>query len=494
MNDVAAYILAIDQSTSSTKALLYDTSGRLLDKASLDHRQLYPQPGWVEHDAEEIYQNTLAAVAKLKVGNLLCVSITNQRETVVVFDRATGKPLHNALVWQDRRGEPICAELRAARREPLVSSKTGLKLDTYFSASKLAWLIRDQPVLARKLAEGEALIGTIDAYLIYRLTQAEVFATDHTNASRTLLLDIKSLAWDEALCRMFAVPMRALPQVRESTARFGQTIFDGLLPKPVPICGVMGDSQAALFAHRCFRPGMAKVTIGTGSSLLLNLGSQLRDGGEGAVSTIAWTHAGAATYCFEGIINYSAATITWLKDQLRLIASSEETEAAAQQVADTGGVYLVPAFAGLGAPHWSPDARAAIVGMTGHTNRNHIIRAALESIAYQIRDVLDMMKDRADVNLSAIQADGGATGNRFLMQFIADLTRLDVNVARMPDCSSLGAALAGAVGMGVIASLDDVAALPRDVITYQARMPSEQVERLLRGWRNAVRQVLAGVG
>ena len=488
----AANILAIDQSTSATKALLYDRAGTLLEKSSIDHRQIYPQPGWVEHDAEEIYRNALAAVAALKPDNLLCLSITNQRETVVVFERTTGKPLHNALVWQDRRGEPICAELRAAGHEETVAQRTGLKIDTYFSASKLTWLMRHHADVARKLAEGEALVGTIDTYLIYRLTGGKTFATDHTNASRTLLFDITRLQWDHDLCKAFGVPIRALAEVRDSTGSFGETTFEGLLKRPLKICGVMGDSQASLFAHRCFRPGMAKVTIGTGSSVLLNLGPQLRYGGDGACSTVAWTHRGRAVYSFEGIINYSAATLAWLRDQLGLIGSVEDCEPAAAAVADNGGVYLVPAFAGLSAPYWSPDARAAIVGLSSHSTRNHVIRAAVESIAYQVRDVLDSMRTHAGIELRTINADGGATRNAFLMQFVADVTRLEVNVSQMPDCSSLGAAMAGALGTGAYSSPDDLAALPRKIVTYRPHMPLEQVERLLSGWKRAVAQVLHG--
>ncbi|HEX3357156.1 MAG TPA: glycerol kinase GlpK [Tepidisphaeraceae bacterium] len=489
-----ANILAIDQSTSATKALLYDTTGKLLEKASIEHRQIYPQPGWVEHDAEEIWRNTFDAIAKLKPSDPACLSITNQRETIVIFDRATGKPLHNAIVWQCRRGDPICAELKHAGHDEIVSRKSGLKIDTYFSASKLTWLMRNQPEIAKKLKSGEALIGTIDAYLIYRLTNGKVFATDHTNASRTLLLDISSLKWDEELCRMFEVPMGALPEVRESTARFGETDLNGLLSKPIPICGVMGDSQASLVAHRCFEPGMAKVTLGSGSSVLLNLGSKLQYGGDGALSTIAWTHARKATYSFEGIINYSAGTIAWLKDQLGLIQNAQETESAACAIADNGGVYLVPAFAGLSAPHWSPEARAAIVGMTAHANRNHVIRAALESIAYQIRDVLEMMRDHAGIKLSAINADGGATRNAFLMQFIADMTGLEVTAAQMPDCSSLGAAMAGMLGMKIYSSFDELASLKQEVTTYRPAMRASDVERFYAGWKRAVKQVLAGTG
>jgi glycerol kinase len=481
-------ILAIDQSTSATKAMVFDESGKLLDRASLEHRQIYPQPGWVEHDAEEIWQNTLRALSAIDCRDVLCLSVTNQRETIVVFDRATGKPLHNAIVWQDRRGNPICAELAAHGKT--VTRKTGLKIDTYFSASKLAWLIRNQPEIARKLRDGEALIGTIDAYLIYRLTGGKTFATDHTNASRTLLFDISTLKWDEDLCVLFGVPMRALPEVRDSTARFGVADVNG---REIPICGVMGDSQASLFAHRCFTPGSAKVTLGTGSSVLLNIGDTLRYGGDGAVSTIAWTHAGKPTYSFEGIISYSAATIAWLKDQLGLIRDAAETEALAKSVADNGGVYLVPAFAGLSAPYWSADARAAIVGLSAHSTRAHVVRAALESIAYQLRDVLEMMKDQAGVSLKTIHADGGATRNRFLMQFIAEMTRLQVTAAPVPECSPLGAAMAGALGMSVYTSLDELAAIPRpDASIFTPIMPPGEADQLHVGWKRAVKQVLAG--
>jgi glycerol kinase len=482
-------ILAIDQSTSATKALLFDQAGKVIERASLDHRQIYPRPGWVEHDAEEIWRNTLGVVGNLKPHGPLCLSISNQRETIVVFDRATGKPLHNAIVWQDRRGDPTCAELTA--HSEMVARKTGLKIDTYFSASKLTWLIRNHPDIARKLAEGEALIGTIDTYLIYRLTEGKTFSTDHTNASRTLLFDISSLKWDEELCRLFGVPMRALAEVRDSTAPFGSTkLFGG----EIPICGVMGDSQASLLGHRCFSPGMAKVTLGTGSSVLLNVGPALKAGGDGACSAVAWTHAGKPTYSFEGIINYSAGTIAWLKDQLGLIKSADETEGLARSVEDNGGVYLVPAFTGLSAPHWSPDARAAIVGMSAHTSRAHVVRAALESIAYQIRDVLESMKSRAGVDLKQINADGGATRNAFLMQFLADMTGLEVTAAQAPDCSPLGAAFAGMLGMGAAASFDDLAKLPRDVITYRPAMERHRADALHASWQRAVKQVLAGVG
>lgn len=493
-------ILAIDQSTSATKALLYEASGRLIDREAVEHRQIYPRPGWVEHDPEEIWRNTLLAVRQLlerhaaNAGEIACVSLSNQRETVLVFDRQTGRPLHNAIVWQCRRGDPICREVLAAGHGEMITARTGLKVDSYFSASKVAWLMRDCADVAAAVGRGDAVIGTMDTYLVHRLTRGQVLATDHTNASRTLLFDIYRLRWDEELCGVFAVPAGALADVRDCTANLGQTDIDGLLPRPVPICGVMGDSQAALFAHRCFDPGDAKVTLGSGSSVLLNIGNAPPPpaADAGAVTTVAWTHRQKATYCLEGIINYSAATIGWLKDQLGLLQSPQESEALARSVPDTGGVYLVPAFSGLSAPYWEPDARAAIVGMTAHTARAHVVRAALEAIAYQVTDVLEMMRQQAGVELRAIHADGGATRNAFLMQFIADLTGVELRVSSVPDCSPLGAAMAGAVGIGRYGGFDELRGLAKDEVRYEPAMPAAQAAELRDGWRRAVGQVLVG--
>jgi len=489
-------IVALDQSTSATKALLFNPTGELLDKTSIEHRQHYPQPGWVEHDAEEIYQNTLGALrtlldrnAALKT-NVLALSITNQRETIVVFDRQTGVPLYHAIVWQCRRGEPICARLREAGHEPAVQQATGLKIDTYFPASKLTWLFENRPDLRQKVQTGEALIGTIDTYLIYRLTRGTTFATDHTNASRTLLYNIRDLCWDETLCALFGVPVHALPQVRESSAQFGMTNLGGLLDQPVPICGVMGDSQAALFAERCFRPGMSKITFGTGSSVLLNIGHTLRLSENGIVTTIGWVYGGEPTYAFEGIINFTGATIQWLRDQLRLIDSAPETEALARAIPDNGGVYLVPAFVGLSAPYWRPDARGAIVGLTPGATRQHIARAALESIAYQVRDVLGLMASESALDLDIIHGDGGAVSNRFLMQFTADLTRYRVRASVLPELSALGAVLSGTLGLAIYPSLDALEQLPQPFEDYTPVMDAAQAERYYAGWQAAVRQVL----
>jgi glycerol kinase len=489
-------ILAIDQSTSATKALLFDLTGKLLDQASLEHRQVYPQPGWVEHDPQEIYRNTLDAARLLLERNpasradLLCLSITNQRETVVVFEQGSGRPLHNAIVWQCRRGAPLCDTLVQAGYGETIHHKTGLKIDTYFSASKIRWLVDHDPQIALRLRSGLALLGTIDAYLIYRLTGGQVHATDSTNASRTLLYNIRSLRWDEELCELFHVPPQALPQVQDSQASYGQTDLEGLLARPVPIVGVMGDSQASLFAQCCFEPGSAKVTFGTGSSLLLNVGEQARYSEKGIVTTLAWVDRGRPVYAFEGLINFSAATISWLKNQLRLIESAAETEDLARSVDDNGGVYLVPAFVGLSAPYWQPDARAAILGMTPFTTRAHVVRAALESIAYQVKDVLDLMVAEAGVALQNIHADGGAGRNRFLMQFVADLIRYPVRVRDVAELSALGAVYCGLLGTGQAASLAEIDAFPREYCLYTPQMSADQARALHAGWQAAVRRVL----
>jgi glycerol kinase len=489
-------ILAIDQSTSATKAILFDKRGKVVDKALRNHRQIHPQPGWVEHDAAEIWRNVLAVIGELakrnrgRLAKLAALSITNQRETVLVFDRTTGEPLHNALVWLDRRGDAICAKLTKGGHAASVLRKTGLKIDTYFSASKVRWLVEHKPAIAACLKSGDAVVGTIDSFLVHRLTGGKVFATEHTNASRTLLFDIGKLRWDAQLCRLFKVPITALPEVRESSSAFGETDAGGLLPKRVPIRGIMGDSQASLFAQGCHQPGMAKATFGTGTSVMLNIGDKMRLSRQGAVTALAWVWRGKPVYALEGIISFSAATIEWLKNQLGLIDTTGDCERLATLVPDNGGVHLVPAFAGLSAPHWSPDARAAIVGMTAHTRKEHVVRAALEAIAYQIRDVLDMMHADAGVKIHSLRADGGPTKNRFLMQFTADLTRTRIKVAQVAESSAWGAALNGWLGLGVYRSLNDLRALTCNNMEFKTRMSQSKTKQLHAQWLAAVERAL----
>ncbi len=489
-------ILAIDQSTSSTKAMIVLPSGKIQDKKTLAHKQIYPQPGWVEHDAEEIYQNVLGVISELfnehaeKAGDLIALSITNQRETFVVFERETGKPLHNAIVWQCRRGNDFCKQLIRDGHENTIHRSTGLKIDTYFPASKLYWLIINHPELAEMLEKGTALFGTIDTYLIYRLTGGKVYATDHTNASRTLFYDIGQLCWSQALCDIFQAKFAQLPDVRESADKFGETDLDGLLKRPIPICGVMGDSQAALFAQKCFKPGGAKVTFGTGSSILLNIGHEKPDDDADAVTALAWVINQAPTYAYEGIINFTGATIAWLRDQLEMITNASETEEIAKSVADSGGVYLVPAFVGLSAPYWRADVRAAILGITPSTTRAHIVRAALESIGYIVTDVLTAMSEDAGVRLSVIHADGGASQNRFLMQFVADLNQIEVRAADTAELSALGAVFQAWLRLGLVSSLDEIEKISAGYTVFTPQMHRENVNQLYNGWKIAISQVL----
>lgn len=378
MNRHSGLFLAIDQSTSGTKALLFTPEGHIVDQEALPHRQIYPQAGWVEHDPDEIFENVMKVSTLLlkrhpnELSSLLGLSITNQRETFVIFDAQTGRPLHNAIVWQCRRGDTICQQLVRDGKEQFVNDLTGLKIDTYFPASKLRWLLDNNENLCKRVKNGSALFGTIDAYLIYRLTGGQVYATDHTNASRTLFYDIDKLCWNKNLCAIFGVEFGKLPEIRESADWYGDTDLAGTLDRRIPIYGVMGDSQAALFAQRCFSPGSVKVTFGTGSSILMNIGHEKRLSTHGTVTAIGWVWQGKPTYAFEGIINFTGATIAWLRDQIQLIRDPQETETLALSVKDSDGVYFIPAFVGLSAPYWRADARAAILGMTPSTTRAEV--------------------------------------------------------------------------------------------------------------------------
>jgi glycerol kinase len=496
MTEPRELFLAIDQSTSATKAMLFSLDGQMVDQKSISHSQIYPRPGWVEHDADEIYTNIQSVIRTLlecnsdRWNNLLALSITNQRETFVIFDRDTGVPLCNAIVWQCRRGDEICKQLVESGKEEIVHSLTGLKIDTYFPASKLRWLLNDRPDLAKRLKDGSALFGTIDTYLVYRLTGCSVYATDHTNASRTLLYDINKLAWSEELCDIFGVEISTLPEIFESMAWFGDTDIIGCLNRRIPIYGVMGDSQAALFAQRCYETGSAKVTFGTGSSVLLNIGPEVRLSKHGIVTALGWVINGQPTYAFEGIINFTGATISWLRDQLQLITDPTETEELALSVSDNGGVYFVPAFVGLSAPYWRADSRAGILGMTPDTNRAHIVRAALESIAYLVTDVLKSMGTDEGIELDTIYADGGAVRNSFLMQFVADMNQITVRASRAPELSALGAVYSGFLGLKIYPSLEALQNLPYRYEEFTPLQDPENTKKIYAGWLAAVQQVL----
>jgi glycerol kinase len=476
-------ILAIDQGTTGTTCLVFDLEGELVGRAYREFQQHFPRPGWVEHDAAEIWDVTHAVAgealedAGVRDGELEAIGITNQRETVVVWDPSTGEPLHRALVWQDRRTAERCDELRAAGHLHAVRERTGLVLDPYFSATKIEWLLRNVDGLAQRARERRAMFGTIDAWLIYKLTGEP--ATDVTNASRTMLLDIGSGRWDEGLCDLFGVPLSALPDVRPSAGEVARTRdFHG---HSVPVAGIAGDQQAALFGQRCLEPGLAKNTYGTGSFVLLNTGTAPPPPREGLLNTIAWQIGGSLTYAQEAAIFVTGAAVQWLRDGLGIISEAAETEALAESLDSNDGVYFVPALTGLGSPHWDAYARGTIVGLTRGSTRAHLARASLEAMAYQTVDAVRAMERP----LEELRADGGATVNHWLMQFQADVLGVPVVVPAIAETTALGAALLASVGCG-LSTLDQVARGGDERARYEPKMSQDERESLLDGWSGAL--------
>jgi glycerol kinase len=444
-------VLAIDQGTTGTTALVVAADGRLLGRGYREFTQHFPSPGEVEHDPEEIFQITLEAAREaLERASLVPVAlgITNQRETVCVWERASGRPLHRAIVWQDRRTAPRCRELVRRRKAALIRSRTGLVVDPYFSATKIEWLLEHVPGLRRRVAAGEAVFGTMDSWLLFRLTNGQRHATDHTNASRTMLYNITTRAWDDDLLRLFGVPREALPEIRPSSGMFGVCAAEHLGAE-IPVAGMAGDQQAALFGQGCVEPGQAKNTYGTGAFLLLNTGKRRAVSTHGLLTTIACGPRGEPVFALEGSVFIAGAAIQWLRDGLGLIARADETERLARDVPDTGGVYFVPAFVGLGAPFWEPNARGTIVGLTRGTTRAHLARAALEAMAFRTKDVLTAMTADAKLRLHALQVDGGAAANDFLMQFQADLLGVPVARPDVVETTALGAAALAGLALGV---------------------------------------------
>ena len=489
------YIIAIDQSTSATKAILFDSQCRLLNRVNIEHRQYYPQAGWVEHDAEEIYANTVEAVRRLMSSSdtesdaHYSLAITNQRETVVVWDARTGKPVCNAVVWQCQRGAGICKALKDAGHEKTVLAKSGLLIDPYFSASGVKWIL-DNVAGARQEAEaGNLRMGTIDSWLIWKLTDGQVHATDYTNASRTMLFNIHTLDWDDELLSLFTVPRSMMPEAKPCDSVFGRTTVGGLFPEGIDIAGVLGDSHGALAGQMCFEAGMGKATYGTGSSVMVNIGENAVAAPEGLVTSVGFAAKGKVFYAFEGNIHCTGATLKWLTDKLKLIESPAETEALATSVADNGGVYLVPAFAGLGAPWWNSEAKAIICGMTLGTEKAHVVRAALEAIAYQIKDLIDLMTGKANVALKELRVDGGPTKNKFLMQFQSDMLGATINRSDVEEASAMGAVVMNGLARSVWASLDEVAALRTSDNRITPSMDSATREKLYGGWIEAVKTV-----
>jgi len=489
------YILALDQGTTSSRAAVFDAAGSLVGLDGHEFPQYFPEPGWVEHDPQEIWESQLRAIhgavkrAGIGYSDVAAIGITNQRETALVWDRRTGEPLRNAIVWQSRQTLPQCRELIERGLEPLFRERTGLLIDAYFSGTKVRWILDAVPDAQRRGAAGELACGTIDSWLIYKLTGGRVHATDYSNASRTLMYDIHRLCWDPELLDALGVPGALLPEVRDSSGHFGDTdpgLFDGAR---IPIRGVAGDQQAALFGQRCFEPGATKNTYGTGCFLLMNTGGEARRSEHGLVTTIAWRAGGELEYALEGSIFVAGAAVQWLRDQLGLIGNAAETQALAQSVDDTGGVYLVPAFAGLGAPYWDSEARGALLGLTRGSGPAQIARAALESIAYQTRDVIDCFRQDAGLELRELQVDGGATANDFLMQFQADLIGVPVCRAGVVETTALGAAYLAGLAAGVWPDREALRAHAAVGTRFEPAMDAGRREALYAGWQRAVARV-----
>ena len=486
---MADFILALDQGTSSSRAILFDHAGTPVASAQQPFEQIYPQPGWVEHDPEAIWRSQLEtarevmARAKANPGDVAAIGITNQRETTLIWDR-DGHPIANAVVWQDRRTAPLCDDLRARGLEPLFRQRTGLLLDPYFSGTKVKWLLDNVPGARRRAQRGDLMFGTVDSWLMYRLTG--VHATDYTNASRTLLYDIFERRWDPELLRALDVPPSLLPDVRPSSGVFGET---SALGGAIPIAGVAGDQQAALFGQACFSPGAAKNTLGTGAFLLMNIGDR-RVASESLVTTIAWGIGESVTYALEGSIFIAGAAVQWLRDELGFIATAAESESLAASVPDSDGVYLVPAFVGLGAPHWDPHARGALLGLTRGSRKAHIVRAALEAMAFQSRDVIEAIEADSGVRLGELRVDGGAAANDLLLQIQADILGRDVVRPAVTETTALGAAYLAGLATGFWKSTEDVATNWRIDRRFSPQMPAEQREELYEGWKRAVQRAM----
>lgn len=495
---MAQRIIAIDQSTSSTKALLFDEECRLLARTNVDHKQYYPQTGWVEHDAEEIYQNMIEAIRKLMaevdlhyslVPHTFSLAITNQRETAVVWNKTTGKPIANAVVWQDTRGAELCRQLRADGKAEMVMQKSGLLIDPNFSATGIKWLL-DNVEGAREFASrGDLLMGTIETWLIWKLTGGKIHATDYTNASRTMLFNIHTMQWDDELLQLFDIPRSMMPELKPCDAIYGETTCEGVFSKPIQIAGVLGDSHGALVGQMCFEKGSGKVTYGTGSSVMVNIGEEPQQAPEGLVTSVGFSAFGKTYYGFEGNIYSTGATLKWIADQLQLVGHPAEMEALATSVEDNGGVYIVPAFSGLGAPWWQSDVKGAVFGLTFATTKAHFLRAALESIAYQIKDLVDVMARATGGSLKEIAADGGPTKNHFLMQFQADMLDTPVVCTEVDDASALGAVIMNGFARGIWKTFEEVRDFRKVTQTYHSQ-PRAQKEALYQGWRNAVNQLI----
>ena len=491
-------VLALDQGTTGSTALIFAHDGRILSRGYSELPQHYPRPGWVEHDPEEIWDTSLKAIvealagARLEPHHLAAIGITNQRETTVVWDRDTGEPVHRAIVWQSRQTADICAELRRNGHEATFRRKTGLVVDAYFSGTKIRFILDRHPEVRERAARGEVLFGTVDTWLLWKLTGGAVHATEPTNASRTLLYDIHEHAWSDELLAILGVPREMLPEVRPSAGIFGETVASGPLPAGIPVAGIAGDQQAALFGQGCVEAGQAKNTYGTGCFVLMNMGEKSPLSDRGLLTTVCCDATGGPAYALEGSIFIAGAAVQWLRDEVGLLGDAAESEDLARSVDDTLGVYLVPAFAGLGAPYWDMDARGALVGLTRGAGRAHIVRATLESIAYQTRDVIDVMNADSGVSLRELRVDGGAAANDFLMQFQADILGVPVDRPALVETTAAGSAFLAGLATGFWSSPDELRDARRRERLFEPSMDAARRDELLRGWKRAVGQARAG--
>ena len=489
------YILALDQGTTSSRAIVFDKQGRVCGKAQQEFKQIYPKPGWVEHDPHDIYGSQVGVISEaliragVSVDSIAAIGITNQRETTFVWERATGRPVYNAIVWQCRRTADYCEELKRDGLADMIYQKTGLVLDAYFSATKLKWILDNVPGARERAEKGELLFGTVDTYLMWQLSKGKIFATDYTNASRTMLFNIHTLKWDDDLLQLFDIPRGMLPEVYPSGHNFGLT-DDAFIGREIPICSVVGDQQAALFGHLAVNSGDVKNTYGTGCFLLMNTGDKAVLSTNGLVTTLAAGITDKPQYVLEGSVFIGGAINQGLRDEMRMIKSAKETENYAVRVPSTDGVYVVPGFAGLGAPYWDADARGTIVGITRGTQKEHFIRACLESIDYQVYDLVAAMQRDADVKITNLNVDGGASANNFLMQFQADI--LDANVVRpmVTETTALGASYLAGLTIGYWKDIDDIRSNVEVDKVFVPHMDERTRRDLIKGWQKAVRQTL----
>ena len=485
------YIMALDAGTTSNRAILFDKNGKIVSVAQREFTQIYPKPGWVEHDANEIWSSMLGvavetmARAGTSAENIAGIGITNQRETTIVWDKETGEPIYNAIVWQCRRTAEYCDSLKKKCLEEMIRSKTGLVIDAYFSATKLRWILENVPGARERAEKGELLFGTVDTWLIWKLTKGRVHVTDYSNASRTMMFNIVDLKWDEDILRELDIPMSMLPEVKDSSEVYGLA-SKHLLGREVPIAGIAGDQQAALFGQQCWEKGNAKNTYGTGCFLLMNTGDKPVFSNNGLVTTIAWGLRGKVQYALEGSVFIAGASIQWLRDEMKLIDSAEDSEYMAQKVPDTNGCYVVPAFTGLGAPYWNQYARGAIVGITRGVNKYHIIRATLESIAYETQDVLTAMEKDTGLKLSELRVDGGASANNFLLQTEADLINATVIRPGCLESTAMGAAFLAGLAVGYWESRDELRTVLSIDRVFNPVISEEEREKKLSGWKKAV--------